>query len=79
LSLTVLIVIRHAIENDLPLMPQSRSLWLATATGLAICITGGMQSGSHGLRQIDRKIYRSENIKDLSRCGLTGQCHGGCA
>ncbi|EJZ17074.1 glycosyltransferase family 2 protein, partial [Rhizobium sp. Pop5] len=53
LSLTVLIVVRHAIENDLPLLPQSRGLWLATATGLAICITGGMQAGSHGLRSLE--------------------------
>jgi cellulose synthase (UDP-forming) len=53
LSLTVLIVIRHAIENALPLMPQSRGLWLATAMGLAICITGGMQAGSHGLRSLE--------------------------
>jgi cellulose synthase (UDP-forming) len=53
LSLTVLIVIRHAIENDLPRLPQSRGLWLATAMGLAICITGGMQAGSHGLRSLE--------------------------
>jgi cellulose synthase (UDP-forming) len=53
LSLTVLIVIRHAIENDLPRLPQSRGLWLATATGLAICITGGMQAGSHGLHSLE--------------------------
>ncbi|MBX4940381.1 glycosyltransferase family 2 protein [Rhizobium binae] len=53
LLLTVLIVLRHAIENGLPLLPQSRGLWLATATGLAICITGGMQVGGHGLRSLD--------------------------
>ncbi|MBB4235416.1 glycosyltransferase family 2 protein [Rhizobium esperanzae] len=53
LSLTVLIVTRHAIENGLPLRPQSRGLWLATATGLAICVTGGMQAGSHGLRSLE--------------------------
>ncbi|MDC9812780.1 glycosyltransferase family 2 protein [Rhizobium binxianense] len=53
LSLTVLIVMRHAIENDLPLLPQSRGLWFATATGLAICVTGGMQAGSHGLRSLE--------------------------
>ena len=33
-------------ENDLPRLPQSRGLWLATATGLAICITGGTQAGA---------------------------------
>ncbi|WEA25487.1 glycosyltransferase family 2 protein [Rhizobium binxianense] len=53
LSLTVLIVMRHAIENGLPLLPQSRGLWFATATGLAICVTGGMQAGSHGLRSLE--------------------------
>ncbi|MBX5137032.1 glycosyltransferase [Rhizobium lentis] len=53
LSLTVLIVVRHAFENGLPLLPQSRGLWLATATGLAICVTGGMQAGSHGLRSLE--------------------------
>ncbi|OWO91344.1 N-acetylglucosaminyltransferase [Rhizobium esperanzae] len=53
LSLTVLIVIRHAIENGLPLLPQSRGLWLATATGLAICVTGGLQAANHGLRGLE--------------------------
>ncbi|MBB2678182.1 UNVERIFIED_ORG: cellulose synthase (UDP-forming) [Rhizobium esperanzae] len=53
LLLTVLIVLRHAIENGLPLLPQSRGLWLATATGLAICITGGLQAGGHGLRSLE--------------------------
>ena len=53
LSLTVLIVIRHAVENDLPLLPQSRGLWLATATGLAIFVAGGTQAGSHGLRGLE--------------------------
>ncbi|MBY3212648.1 glycosyltransferase family 2 protein [Rhizobium laguerreae] len=53
LSLTVLIVVRHAVENDLPLLPQSRGLWLATATGLAIFVAGGTQAGSHGLRGLE--------------------------
>lgn len=53
LALTVLIVVRHAIENDLSMLPQSRGLWLATAMGLSICVTGGMQVGNHGLRSLE--------------------------
>ncbi|KPH09910.1 glycosyltransferase [Rhizobium acidisoli] len=53
LSLTVLIVVRHAIENGLPLLPQSHGLRLATAMGLAIWVTGGMQLGGHGLRSLE--------------------------
>ncbi len=53
LSVTVLIVVRHAIENGLPMLPQSHGLRLATAIGLAIWVTGGMQLGSHGLRSLE--------------------------
>ncbi|EJT03299.1 glycosyltransferase family 2 protein [Rhizobium sp. CCGE 510] len=53
LSLAVLIVVRHAIENGLPLLPQSHGLRLATAMGFAIWVTGGMQLGSHGLSSLE--------------------------
>ncbi|EJC81943.1 glycosyl transferase [Rhizobium leguminosarum bv. trifolii WSM2297] len=53
LSVTVLIVVRHGIENGLPLLPQSHGLRLATAMGLAIWVTGGMQLGGHGLRSLE--------------------------
>ncbi|RUM18395.1 N-acetylglucosaminyltransferase [Rhizobium vallis] len=70
LSLTVLIVVRHAIENDLPLLPQSRGLWLATATGLAICITGGMQAGSHGLRSLEA-LSHGQTLVSFSQSQFT--------
>jgi cellulose synthase (UDP-forming) len=70
LSLTVLIVLRHAIENDLPLLPQSRGLWLATATGLAICMTGGMQAGSHGLRSLEA-LSHGQTLVSFSQSQFT--------
>lgn len=53
LSLAALIVVRHAIENGLPLLPQSHGLRLATAMGLALWVAGGMQLGSHGLSSLE--------------------------
>ncbi|MBX5155534.1 glycosyltransferase [Rhizobium sp. NZLR8] len=53
LLLAILIVVRHAIESSLPLLPQSHGLRLATAMGLAIWVTGGMQLGSHGLSSLE--------------------------
>ncbi|MBX5185973.1 glycosyltransferase [Rhizobium sp. NZLR3b] len=53
LLLAILIVVRHAIESSLPLLPQSHGLRLATAMGLGIWVTGGMQLGSHGLSSLE--------------------------
>ncbi|ARO28094.1 glycosyltransferase family protein [Rhizobium sp. NXC14] len=77
LSLTVLIVVRHAIENGLPLLPQSRGLWLATATGLAICVTGGMQAGTHGLRGLEALSHGQTLISfSQSQFAVAGAGHG---
>ncbi|OWV68667.1 N-acetylglucosaminyltransferase [Rhizobium sp. R339] len=70
LALTVLIVVRHAIENDLSMLPQSRGLWFATAMGLAICITGGMQAGNHGLRSLEA-LSHGQTIVSFSQSQFT--------
>ncbi|EGE56881.1 UNVERIFIED_ORG: cellulose synthase (UDP-forming) [Rhizobium esperanzae] len=78
LLLTVLIVLRHAIENGLPLLPQSRGLWLATATGLAICITGGTQVGGHGLRSLEALSHGQSFISfSQSQYAVAGAGLGG--
>ncbi|MDF0695876.1 glycosyltransferase [Rhizobium sp. MC63] len=78
LLLTVLIVLRHAIENGLPLLPQSRGQWLATATGLAICITGGMQAGGHGLRSLEALSHGQSFISfSQSQFAVAGAGLGG--
>ncbi|PDT14291.1 N-acetylglucosaminyltransferase [Rhizobium sp. J15] len=70
LALTVLIVVRHAIENDLSMLPQSRGLWFATAMGLAICVTGGMQAGNHGLRSLEA-LSHGQTIVSFSQSQFT--------
>ncbi|ARQ56203.1 glycosyltransferase [Rhizobium sophoriradicis] len=78
LSLTVLIALRHAIENGLPLLPQSRGLWLATATGFAICITGSMQVGGHGLRSLEALSHGQSFISfSQSQFAVAGAGLGG--
>ncbi|OWV81235.1 N-acetylglucosaminyltransferase [Rhizobium sp. R634] len=70
LALTVLIVVRHAIENDLSMLPQSRGPWFATAMGLAICVTGGMQAGNHGLRSLEA-LSHGQTIVSFSQSQFT--------
>ncbi|MBB3655676.1 cellulose synthase/poly-beta-1,6-N-acetylglucosamine synthase-like glycosyltransferase [Rhizobium sp. BK650] len=52
-SLAVLVFIRHAIENDQPLVPRSQGLRLAAAGGLVACLIGGAQLGNHGLTALE--------------------------
>lgn len=51
--LAILIVLRHAIENNQPLLPRSQGLRLAAAGGLAACMIGGAQLGNHGLTALE--------------------------
>jgi hypothetical protein len=52
-SLAILIVARHAIENNQPLLPQSQGFRLAAAGGLVACLVGGAQLGNHGLNALE--------------------------
>jgi multisubunit Na+/H+ antiporter MnhB subunit len=52
-SLAILVVVRHASENDQPLLPQSQGLRLAVASGLVACLIGGAQLGNHGLTALE--------------------------
>ncbi len=52
-SLVILVVVRHAVENGQSLLPQVYGLRFAAAGGLVACLVGGVQLGNHGLAAME--------------------------